>query len=227
MSERVLGLIPARGGSKGVHRKNVREVAGDPLVAYSIAAGRGADGVDRVVVSSDDAEIREVARDHGADVPFGRPADLATDEAPTAPVVVHALEWFEREESVTYDTVVLLQPTSPLRTAIHVDEALERYRETGADSLLSVYRDHAFRWRRGEDGAERVNDAGRKRRQDMESEFVENGAIYIVDAARFRDETDFSLGRTVLYEMDETASVDIDTLADLELAACLLEGDRP
>lgn len=221
MSESILGLVPARGGSKGVHRKNVREVNGRPLLAYSVDAGQRAEAVDRVVVSSDDPEIRSAAADCGADV-IERPAELATDEAPTEPVIVHAVETL-RAAGESYDLVVLLQPTSPLRTATHVDEALEHYRECEADTLVSVTAEHPKRWRRTDHGAERVGDDARTRRQDMEPEYVENGAIYVVPAARFLDDSRLSLGHTVLYEMDEAASIDVDTEADLRVAACLLE----
>lgn len=220
MSTHTLGLIPARGGSKGVPRKNVRELGGKPLIAHSIEAGLGSTVIDDVVVSSDDPEIISVSESHGAAVPFERPDSLATDEAATAPVVAHAIETLE----TAYDLVVLLQPTSPLRTAKHIDEAVDRYLSSGADSLLSVYRDHAYRWQDTEHGAERIDPVdGRQRRQDMDPEYVENGAIYVVPAERFLEELNFSFGRTVLYEMSEIASVDIDTPDDLRLASCLLD----
>lgn len=227
MSARVLGLVPARGGSKGIPRKNVREVGGKPLIAYSIKAGLNATAVDSVVVSSDDSEIISVSRTHGATVPFQRPDELATDDAATAPVVVHAIETLEKRGE-EYDLVVLLQPTSPLRTANHVDEAVEQYQSSNADSLLSVHQDHTYRWRRTEDGAERIDEvSGRKRRQDMDPEYVENGAIYVAPTDQFLEEQRFSLGQTALYEMTESASVDVDTPDDLRLAECLLEVSDP
>jgi N-acylneuraminate cytidylyltransferase/CMP-N,N'-diacetyllegionaminic acid synthase len=224
MSRRILGLIPARGGSKGIPRKNVRELGGKPLIAHSIEAGLDSAMIESVVVSSDDPEIISVSKTHGADVPFQRPDSLATDDAATAPVVAHAIETLE----TTYDLVVLLQPTSPLRTAKHIDEAVNRYLSSDADSLVSVYQDHTYRWQQTGDGAERIDTvSGRKRRQDMDPEYVENGAIYIVSTDQFFEEQNFSFGRTVLYEMTETASIDIDAPDDLRLAECLVNVADP
>jgi len=222
----VLGLLPARGGSKGIPRKNVREVDGQPLLHYSVKAGREAEVVDRTVVSTEDEEIRQVARECGADVPFRRPTELATDDAPTEPVIEHALRYF-KDAGTSYDTVVLLQPTSPLRTAAHVDEAFAQYRASDADSLVSVYADESYRWERGSDGASRKNyPEGRTRRQDKPPEFVENGAIYAADANSFLDTGDLQVGRTALFVMDRLTSVDVDEPEELKLAACLLEGRR-
>lgn len=223
MSKKTLGLIPARGGSKGVENKNIRDLNGKPLLAHTVEAGRDAKQVDHVVVSSDNPKIRRVATDWGADVPFKRPAELATDEARTEPVVLHALDTLA-ENGNKYDYVVLLQPTSPLRTAEHVDEALKQYHSSTADSLLSVFPDHTYRWQKSNNGAERINNTDkRKRRQEMETEYVENGAIYIVPVEQFRNQCCFSMGQTMLYEMSKVESIDIDTPEDLDLAACALE----
>jgi N-acylneuraminate cytidylyltransferase/CMP-N,N'-diacetyllegionaminic acid synthase len=217
--DRVLGLIPARGGSKGIPRKNVREFAGDPLIAHTIRAALNADTVDRTLVSSDDEEIMSTAREYGADVPFKRPAELATDDAPTGPVVEHALHYLEDEAGESYGTVVLLQPTSPLRMASHVDEAVARYRETDATSLVTTSEDHSYRWRETAHGAERMNYRGdRKRRQDKSPEYVENGAIYIVRADEFMTTGDLQAGVTALYVMDQIHSIDVDEQFDLWLA---------
>ena len=112
---KVLVIVPARGGSKSIPRKNIRRFAGHPLLAYSIAAGRQAESVGRVLVSTDDAEIVEVARRFGAEAPFLRPAELAGDDTPDLPVFEHALEWLRREEGYQPEVVVQLRPTSPVR----------------------------------------------------------------------------------------------------------------
>ena len=135
----VLALIPARAGSKGLPRKNLLEVGGLPLIAWSILAAKGSRFVDRVVVSTDGTEIADVARGLGADVPFMRPADLATDDASTQDVVLHCLDELEKEGS-GYDLLVLLQPTSPLRKAEDVDSALELLAARGADAVVGVCR---------------------------------------------------------------------------------------
>jgi N-acylneuraminate cytidylyltransferase/CMP-N,N'-diacetyllegionaminic acid synthase len=215
-----LAIIPARGGSKGVERKNIRELVGKPLISYTIEAATASELVDRVVLSTDDEEIAAVASSAGAEVPFIRPTKLARDETSTEPVVTHALS--ELDEA--YEQFVLLQPTSPLRTAEHVTAAIETYRSTDATSLLSVYRTKNYRWQRTEEGATQINFGGeRSRRQEKRPEYAENGAIYITAVSAYLETTDFMAGRTELYEMRERDSVDIDTPFDLWLAEQLLQ----
>jgi N-acylneuraminate cytidylyltransferase/CMP-N,N'-diacetyllegionaminic acid synthase len=218
----VLGLIPARGGSKGVPRKNIRELDGLPLIAYSIQAGLAATAIDSVVVSTDDERIAQVADSYDGRVPFTRPPELATDEAPTAPVVTHALETLQDGDE-EYDVFILLQPTSPLRTATHVDEAYSKYINSNADSLISAYPTYETRWKQTPEGAEQLNytDA-RKRRQDREPEYVINGAIYITDVDEFLRTKKVITGTTKLYRMSERESIDIDTPFDLWLAKKIL-----
>ncbi len=215
---RVLGIIPARGGSKGVPRKNIRNLNGKPLIAHTIQAGLNTSVVDSVVVSTDDEEIAQVAEEYGARVPFIRPANLATDEASTAPVITHTLEELQNlgEE---YETFVLLQPTSPLRTKEHIKEAYVLYRDSDCDSVISVYPTYDTRWKRTPDGAKKINytDAA-KRRQDRDPEYVINGAIYITNVNQFLKTGKIIIGKTELYEMNEMNSIDIDTPFDLWLA---------
>ncbi len=134
----ILGVIPARGGSKSVPRKNIALVHGKPLIAYTIEAAQHSRLLTHFLVSSDDPEIIAVARKYGAPVPFVRPAELATDIAPTLPVVQHAVGEMERMHGITYDFVVLLQPTTPLRLPEDIDAALEKLVATGANSVISV-----------------------------------------------------------------------------------------
>jgi CMP-N,N'-diacetyllegionaminic acid synthase len=136
---RLLAVIPARGGSKGLPGKNIRPLAGLPLVAHSVRAAALTPGVTRCVVTTDSAEIADVARAHGGDVPFLRPAELAADDTPMAPVVRHALEWVERDEGRPYDAVLLLDPTSPARVPAQLAEAARRLETTpGLDGVVSV-----------------------------------------------------------------------------------------
>jgi len=135
----VLAIIPARGGSKGIPRKNIRQFSGTPLIAYSIAAGTQADLVTRVIVSTDDPEIADVARQFGAEVPFMRPKELAQDDTLDTPVFLHALKWLDEHEGYRPELVVQLRPTSPLRPVGLVDEAITKMRENPqADSLRGV-----------------------------------------------------------------------------------------
>lgn len=220
---RVLGIIPARGGSKGVPGKNIRDVYGKPLIAHTIQAGVSASVVNSVVVSTDDEDIAQVAKKYGARVPFMRPSELATDEAPTAPVITHTLERLENggEE---YETFVLLQPTSPLRTKEHIEEAYSIYQDSDYDSVISVYPTHNTRWKRTPDGVKKINYTDTaKRRQDRDPEYVTNGAIYITNVDQFLQAGKIIAGKTELYEMNEIDSVDIDTSFDLWLAQNIFE----
>lgn len=218
MTGTYLGLVPARGGSKGVPRKNVRDLDGKPLIAYTIEAARKAPAIDRTVVTTDDDEIRETALEYGAETPFRRPADLATDDAPMEPVIEHALGYLAGEEGYEPDDVVLLQPTSPLRNAGDVQAAIERYEDADASSLVAVVPDHSNRWRRTPDGPRQLNYENETLRQDKQPEFVETGAIYISDAAAFLETGTLRIGQTTLYEMDRPSAVDIDTPFEFWLA---------
>jgi len=152
----VLVLIPARGGSKSIPRKNIRLFAGYPLIAYSIAAGRTAETVTRVIVSTDDEEIATLARQYGAEVPFLRPAAFSQDETPDLPVFRHALEWLAEQEGYRPEIVVQLRPTSPLRRVWHIDQAVLRLIEQpGADAVRTVcvpFQNPFKMWRIGPDG---------------------------------------------------------------------------
>jgi N-acylneuraminate cytidylyltransferase len=152
----VLALIPARGGSKSIPRKNILEFAGHPLIAFSIAAGLASEKVQRVIVSTDDEQIAAIARDYGAEVPFLRPDEISQDDTPDLPVFQHALEWLEVEESYHPEIVVQLRPTSPLRKKIHIDQAVWRLiAHPEADSIRSVcipFQNPFKMWRVSENG---------------------------------------------------------------------------
>jgi len=218
-SKRTLGIIPARGGSKGINKKNIRIVNGDPLINYTIRASNKSNAINRTIVTTDSTEIANTASSAGAEVPFLRPSSLAKDDTPTEPVITHALS--ELDES--FSELVLLQPTSPLRTATHINEAADKFRSTGATSLVSAYEDHSYRWHNTADGATRVNYNERMRRQEKTSEYVENGAIYMTDVEMFLDTESLTAGQTEIYEMSKLASVDIDEPDDLRLATAIMD----
>jgi CMP-N,N'-diacetyllegionaminic acid synthase len=218
-----LAIIPARGGSKGVPGKNLREVAGRPLLAWSIVRALEAEAIDTVLVSTDDAEIAEVARAHGAEVPFLRPAELATDEAPTEPVMAHALDWYA-ERGASFDSIALLQPTSPLRLAGTIDAAFAEFARAEADSLVGVVASHHFFWRR--DGAvEALYDfRNRPRRQDLapgQRWYRETGSIYISRTDAFRRSGNRLSGSIALFVMDELEGWEIDSEADFAVMDAL------
>ncbi len=134
----ILGLIPARGGSKGIPHKNIVPLAGKPLLAYTCEAALQSQRLDRMILNTDDPEIAQVGRDYGVDVPFLRPADLAADDIPILPVIQHTLAWLDEHENFHTDVVVLLQPTSPLRRTEHIDAAVEKLTNSDADTVVSV-----------------------------------------------------------------------------------------
>ena len=219
----VLAIIPARGGSRGVPRKNLRPLGGKPLLAHSIGHALSAELVTRTTVSTEAAEIAEVARKWGAEV-IPRPAELARDTAATDPVLLAALQHLEQREGYVPDLVVLLQPTSPLREAEMIDDAIRTLEREKADSLLSVYRSHDFHWRKSDTGAEAINydHKDRPRRQDLEAQYTENGSIYVTRTEVLKAEATRLGGRTALYEMSPLYSVQIDSPDDLILAESLL-----
>jgi len=216
----VVGLIPARGGSKGIPRKNLVELVGKPLVAWTIGAARAASSISRVVVSTDSDEISGLARDLGADV-LERPAELAEDKTPMLEVVRHAIR-----ELGPCDVLVLLQPTSPLRRAEHVDDAVRLLLESAADAVVSVVEvPHQFRpssLMELQDGKlVPWSDGPATRRQDKPVVYARNGpAVLAVRPDRLGD----SLygGDCRAYVMDRRDSVDIDDEVDLLLAEQLL-----
>jgi CMP-N,N'-diacetyllegionaminic acid synthase len=221
----VLALVPARGGSKGIPGKNVRPLAGKPLLAHTLEQALGARTPMRVVVSTDDDEIAEVAFSCGAEV-VRRPDALAGDTASSESALLHALDALEAADGYIPELVVFLQCTSPLRRPGDIDGAVEALRAAGADSLLSVVASHRFLWRIGPEGAaESVNYDWRRRprRQDRAAEYAENGSIYVFRPAVLRQGGNRLGGRIALYEMDEWSAVDIDSPADFELAGWLME----
>jgi N-acylneuraminate cytidylyltransferase len=230
----VAAIIPARGGSKGLPRKNLRPLAGHPLLAWTIAAGRAAAQVSAVLVSTDDEEIADVARRFGADVPFLRPAELARDDTPDLPVFEHALDWLERERGWIPELVVQLRPTSPFRPVGMVDEAVSLLRaHPGADSVRTVTApaQTPFKmWRRegpllapllGSLGEELFNAP----RQRLPPVFWQTGHVDVTRPATIREKRSMTGRRIVPYVVPPRYAVDIDTLEQLELAEWLLARD--
>jgi CMP-N,N'-diacetyllegionaminic acid synthase len=226
MSDRgpIVGLIPARGGSKSIPRKNLAVVAGRPLLAYTARAALGAARLDRVMLSTDDAEIAEAGRALGLEIPFLRPAALAGDETGMVPVMRHALDWLQ-EHGGAASALVLLQPTSPLRTAGHIDEAVALLLDSGAETVVSVVEvPHNFGpasvMTRHEDGRLTPFLPGPPilRRQDKPRVFARNGpAILAVRSAVLRRDTLYG-EPTLGYPMNAADSLDIDDPEDLWLA---------
>lgn len=214
-----VALIPARGGSKGIPRKNLVPVGGRPLLVHSIAQARRAAGIDRVFVSTEDPEIAAVAREAGAEI-VERPLALAGDTASTESAITHALEQWAAQGLVP-DRVVLLQATSPFRAEGQLDAALATFDRAGCDSLLSVVRFVGFVWRRGADGLSlpaTYEPTRRPRRQEIEDTFLETGSFYVFRREMYEQTGSRLGGRIATFEVPAEDALDIDEPADLERA---------
>jgi CMP-N,N'-diacetyllegionaminic acid synthase len=224
----VLALIPARGGSKGVRRKNLRLVGGKPLLEYTVSAARCSELIDRCFVSSEDSEILELAVRLGAE-PVERPADFATDEASAIDVVKHFIGWLPEALRQQDPCIVYLQPTSPLRTSEHIDAALRRMAELNKSTLLSVTELTVSPYK-----SFKIDESGQMqslfdeklsnyRRQDLPATYIPNGAIYVFRISDFLERGGFPSNGSVPFVMSERESADIDTEDDLALVEKLLE----
>ena len=219
----VFALIPARGGSKGIPRKNIKLIAGKPLIVWTIEAALRSSLLSAVVVSTDDPEIADVARRAGAEVPFMRPAKLAQDETPGFDPVLHALDQLPQ-----YDSVMLLQPTSPLRTTADIDGCLNLAAEKKSQSVVSVtaadtHPYWVYRLNTDQTIARFVDAAPIARRQDLPSAFALNGAMYFAHASWLRRSGSFVSAETLAYVMSRENSVDLDTPIDWKFAEMLLK----
>ncbi|WP_424017672.1 cytidylyltransferase domain-containing protein [Halorientalis pallida] len=230
----MLGVVPARGGSKRVPRKNIRNVAGKPLIAHTVEQAIRTDLFEKVVVSTDDDEIADIAEQYGASVPFKRPEALATDDASTDAVVSHALDWFEDRGS-TFDAVCVLQVTSPLRSDSDVCGAVEKFAGRNAGTLVSVTEYQSppqFALEMYDDGTlgerfdpEMVFSDQYVRSQDLDTLYCPNGAIYIADTDTWDQYERFYTPETVGYEMPPERAIDIDHPWEIDVVECLL-GDE-
>jgi len=227
----VLAVIPARGGSKGIPRKNLARLCGRPLIQYTIDAAKHSELVSRVVLSSDDEEIMEYCKARGIEVPFRRPQTLAQDDTPMIDVIKHGVEFLEKSESYRPHDVVVLQPTSPLRTSIHIDKALSILYETEADSVVSVvevpHQYNPVSVMKLTEGKLAAFLQGERReiyiRQHKPTLYARNGAaVYAIRYATFMQHSTLYGEDCRPLVMKPEESVDIDTIFDLKLAEFLL-----
>ncbi len=214
----VLAIIPARGGSKGVPRKNIREVGGKPLIAWTIEEAQKSKHIDRLILSSDDTEIIEVAKRWGCEVPFVRPAELAQDETPGIAPVLHALDVLP-----DFELVVLLQITSPLRSVADIDGCIEQCIASNANACVTVSEAEQspyWMYTLGEGGAmQALIPAAQSfaRRQDLPRAYLLNGAVYAAKSAWLRQHKTFFSTETLGFVMPQERSLDIDTEIDLQI----------
>ena len=225
--KKVLAIIPARGGSKRLPGKNILSLNDKPLIAWSIDAGLQSQYIDRVMVSTDCKEIEKVAIQFGAESPFLRPDNISDDSASTDSVILHFIK--EISEYFIADIVVILQPTSPLRTSIDIDSALEKLISKGADGVISVCEcEHSPFWSNtipddGNMGRFIKNEVKGKRSQDLTKCYRLNGAVYAFTTESLLEEQGIKYGDNVYsIEMPTIRSVDIDNAIDLKLAEVIL-----
>ncbi len=226
---KILGLIPARGGSKGIPGKNIKPLAGKPLVAYTFDSVKAAKYLNKTIVSTDDDEIAQTCKSIGLEVPFMRPDDLAADKSPTLPVIKHALDFYATQGE-TFDAVCLLQVTSPFRESGLIDRSIEKFIATGADALVSVlavpheYNPH-WQFEPTADGFLKIATGEKEiisRRQDLPPAFIRDGAIYITKTSVIQNQNSL-YGKTLSYiENKSDIHVNLDTMEDWHQAEQLL-----
>ena len=226
----MLAIIPARGGSKGLPGKNIRPLNGKPLIAYAVEAALKSEAIDRVIVTTDDEEIAAVAKAAGAEIPFMRPAELASDTASAVDVYLHAMDFMAELEGKRRDKFMVLLPTAPLRTSAHIDAAAALFEKEQGQTLISVSEAEVPpSWYMEMNEAGRIHNAGFAvkgnvvaNRQVNDTFYVPNGAIFILDYDLLKEKRTYYSDNTVGFVMDRRDSVDIDYLEDFEYAEFLL-----
>lgn len=218
-----IAIIPARGGSKRLPGKNIKLLGEKPLIAWTIEAALQSQVFDHVFVSTDDEEITEISKRHGAEVPFLRPAELSSDEATSNDVVTHLVTWLEKNQGKKISTIALLQPTSPLRNAQHIKEAMQLMKDKSARAIISVCELEypiEFCNQLGRDGSMNgfIKPENIKRTQELEPHYRLNGAMYLFNRSFVGRLNDIYSEGTYAYVMRSEDSVDIDTAADFRLA---------
>jgi len=225
----MIAIIPARGGSKGLPGKNVRPLNGKPLIAYAIEAALNSKHIDRVIISTDDEEIARIAVEYGAELPFMRPAELASDTAMAIDNYIYTIGRIEEEDGIMIDAFVVLQPTSPLRTAEDIDGAVELFERKKADSVISYTQEaHPVSWHKYLDEEGHLIDILNStidNRQKNRISYYPNGAVYVFRTSMIR-ERKYSTDNSFAYIMPRTRSVDIDYIEDFEYAEYLLKQNK-
>ncbi len=214
---RIVAIVPARGGSKGIPRKNIKSFCGKPLVSYIIRAALKVPQIDRVIVSTEDMEIAEISKKYGAEVPFVRPIELASDDTPTMPVLQHAIKYLEEIENYFPSLIILLYPTSPLLSSDRINEAIEILKKDELDSLISVVEDKGHFWIKNKHYT-RLYPKIVKNRQYVDPLYRENGGIYLFTRNLIMEKNKITGGNVGFIIMENNESIDIDTNEDFEFA---------
>jgi len=229
--EKILAVITARGGSKGIPQKNIRPLLGKPLIAYTIQAALQSKTLNKIIVSTDDEDIANVSKQYGAEVPFLRPKDLATDTATSLSVLQHAVRYLAEKEGYLADIIVCLQPTSPMRSAEDIDQAVTLCTSTSSDSVVSLCQaEHHPYWMKKVVGDRvyplmEVDNDKYPRRQDLPPAYQLNGAIYVTGRKILLEKERILGENTLAYIMPQERSIDIDTLIDFKLAELIMRGE--
>lgn len=226
----LVAIIPARGGSKGLTGKNIKYLIDKPMISWTIEAALNSKYISDVFVSTESKEIAEISKKHGAIVPFMRPNNLAKDDSIASETYLYTINKLNNDFSKNIDAFVVLQPTSPLRTHIHIDEAIELFYNKNADSVISFYENpHPPNWLRNinENGYLKYleNQINLKNRQDYPMTYLPNGAIYILRLNLLEKYKTYYFDKTVPYLMSRRDSIDIDDEFDFEIAECILKKD--
>lgn len=225
-NQKILAIIPARSGSKGMKDKNIALLQGKPLLGHTIEAALQSGVFTDIVVSTDSQKYADIAQELGASVPSLRPAELSTDSANSIDFMIYTLELLEKQCKI-YDYIALLQPTSPLRTAKHIQDAVDRIKNHKVDSVISVCPcDHPVEWTFKQSQLHDLSVFGRAvagiPRQSIEPSYRLNGAIFLCNVPTFRKTTSFYGGTSMGFVMDTASSIDIDSLEDFQLAEYLM-----
>lgn len=228
-NKQVIALIPARGGSKGIPRKNIKILSGKHLIGYTIEEALKSKYIDRVIVSSEDSEIIEVSKKYNAEVPFIRPKELAEDYSTTNDVILHALKWFEDNENYVPEYICILQCTSPLRDVNDIDGAIQQLNDSNFDAVISVCESEVNPYWTNiisdDNKLEYFIKEGKNitRRQDLPKIYRINGAIYVIKTSVFKEKLTLEPENTGAYIMDCKHSVDIDEEIDFRFSELLIQ----
>lgn len=226
-NKKILAIIPARGGSKGINGKNIKELNGKPLIAYAIEEALKSKYIDKLIVTTEDKEIAEVSKRFGAEIPFLRPEELSADDTPGIQPILHAVNWFIEKE-IYFDYVMCLQCTSPFRKVYQIDDSIEKLFNEGSDSIISLCESEAnpFWMKKIENGYLKdflSNNTFYARRQDIPKVYSLNGAIYLANTEILLRYNNWYTENTIPYIMDKLSSLDIDDIFDFKFAELLMK----
>jgi CMP-N,N'-diacetyllegionaminic acid synthase len=221
----IVAFIPARGGSKGVPKKNIKEIAGKPLIAWSIEQALASNLIDRVIVSTDCPEIAKVAKEYGAEVPFLRPDSISGDTATTESAMLHCCDYLEERNELP-ELFLLVQATSPIRSKDQFDNAVIYFKKNNYDSVLTVSLSHRFTWKNPSNPSASYDYMNRPRRQDIkkeDQEYLETGSFYITKTKLLIGSKNRLSGKVGMFETPEDESYEIDSLVDFKVCEAIFK----